>query len=74
MAVMRSGGLWLATRHHGLLCYPDPLNASRETMQEYHHEIGFAGDEVRSLFLEQDDVIWVGTNAGLARCQIETGY
>ena len=66
------GGMWLATCERGLLYIPDPISGSKESWQEYHSDIGFPGDETNDLYLQQDNMLWVGTDKGLARCKIET--
>ncbi len=74
MAVTNNGDLWLAKYEDGRVFIPDPINASEDSVREYSTEIGLPGGGVTSIFLEEDDVMWVGTYEGLARCQIETGY
>jgi streptogramin lyase len=66
------GGMWLATCNAGLLYIPDPLKGSQAGWYEYHQDIGFASDETNALFFQGDDILWIGTKEGLARCQIET--
>ena len=66
------GGMWLATCTDELLYIPDPINGSKESWQEYHSDIGFPSDETRDLYLQQDNMLWVGMKRGLARCRIET--
>jgi streptogramin lyase len=68
----QQGGMWLATCNDGLLYIPDPIKGSQAGWHEYHQDIGFASDETNALSFQGDDILWVGTREGLARCQIET--
>jgi len=65
------GGMWLATTQ-GLLYISDPLHDLPKTWQYYGDEIGLPDTRVNTLLLEQDNIFWVGTRGGLARCEIHT--
>jgi streptogramin lyase len=68
----RQGGMWLATCNAGLIYIPDPIQGAPAGWYEYHRDAGFMSDFVFDLFLQGDKLLWVGTDKGLARCQVET--
>jgi hypothetical protein len=78
MAFDNKGGMWLAVQTcgrnvgTGLLYIPDPINGSQGSWKEYHKEPGFKSDDTNSLLWQENNLLWVGTDTGLARCQIET--
>jgi hypothetical protein len=78
MAFDDNGGMWLAvqtcgtTVGYGLLYIPDPINGSQASWKEYHKDSGFKSDNTNSLLWQGNNLLWVGTKEGLARCQIET--
>lgn len=59
----RNGDLLLGTQGAGMLVMRDDGG----TIRRIDAESGLAGDIVRSLYVENDSVIWVGTNRGLSR-------
>ncbi len=78
MTFDNKGGMWLAmercgsTVGTGLLYIPDPISGSQASWKEYHKEPGFKSDDINSLLWQENNLLWVGTDTGLARCQIET--
>lgn len=72
LAVDSRGGIWIARGNDiGAIYIPDPLKSPQEDWIRYGTDNGLAGDDIRSLALESDSVVWFGSeNASVTRCEI----
>ena len=57
----RQGQLWIGTGGEGLYCL------AGEGVRSIERADGLAGDFVRTLFLDAEGVLWIGTSSGLSR-------
>ncbi|HSU55595.1 MAG TPA: two-component regulator propeller domain-containing protein, partial [Candidatus Dormibacteraeota bacterium] len=57
----REGNFWLATESDGLLRLKDGR------LQKFGRDEGLPSNNVMALFVDSEDVLWVGTSGGLAR-------
>lgn len=64
-----SGNLWIATDGTGLSYF----NLKDNTFTNYSasHNPGLVGDNIISLFLQDDDHLWIGTYTGISRMNIK---
>jgi ligand-binding sensor domain-containing protein/signal transduction histidine kinase len=64
----RRGRIWVGTQGTGLLCYDRKGNTVREYRHDASRPSGPFDDNVRSLYVDRDGVLWVGyTTRGLDR-------
>lgn len=72
LAVDRWSGLWIA-RRDGAYYLPDPRTSPREAWRFYGVGEGLPDDNVLVIEIEADGIVWFGTEAGVARCVVDTG-
>lgn len=63
LAEDRAGALWVGTEEAGLKC----LRNRQVTTFHHQAEQGLPNDHITSLYVDSQDVLWVGTISGLAR-------
>ena len=69
LAVDGRGGLWIA-RSDGAIYIPEPESSPPEAWLHLDKAQGLGGDKVTALALEEDGVVWFGTEEGATRCLI----
>jgi ligand-binding sensor domain-containing protein len=66
-AVDAAGGLWIG-RSDGAIYIPEPESSPPEAWLHLGKTQGLGSDNVTTIALERDDVVWFGTSAGVTRC------
>jgi ligand-binding sensor domain-containing protein len=69
LAVDSEGGLWIA-RGDGAVYIPEPESSAPGDWWHLGTAEGLGADSVTAIALERDDLIWFGTEQGVARCLI----
>ena len=67
-----SGKLWLGTVGNGLFVYDAARNNRTKFEYEISSQIGFNGNRVRSIIEDRSRNIWIGTNKGISRYNIQS--
>jgi hypothetical protein len=63
------GGLWIA-RRDGALYLPDGVSSPRDEWLLFGTPEGLPSDQVTVVALEGEDLLWIGTEDGLVRCEV----